>query len=353
MPPLPDNPAGFDLSSLDWSELETNLILLLTFLEQIGGNRYDGVGGSITELTIASGVVTPTVGYHLIDTESDAASDDLTRIDAANLEEGQIIVLQQANISRDVTIKHNVAGDGKISMPHGADWNMQDKASVLVLQLRGTTPNRFWDVLHRGWGNSQAAIDERDAFLGIGGRVFAGSSGSWTAPGGVTTIYARGVGGGGGGGGGSNGITDASAGGDGGDTLIDISGGANLATFAGGKGGGGGYLTGRGGVPPTGSSGGVHGADYIALYTTGKGGEARPTSLGDYGKGGRGGDTLLANTGGSGASGSVTLDQYQVLTVTPGTTYDITIGAAGALGARSGASQDGSVGVAGGLLIEW
>src|SRR5690606_3555049 len=62
-----------------------------------------------TELTIASGVITITstlpIVYHMVDTESDAASDDLDTISGGI--DGQRLVLRTVTGSRDVTVKNN------------------------------------------------------------------------------------------------------------------------------------------------------------------------------------------------------------------------------------------------------
>lgn len=58
--------------------------------------------GSFSELTIASGVITVTTSAHTVDTESDAASDDLDSISGGTT--GQILVLRAANGGRTVNL---------------------------------------------------------------------------------------------------------------------------------------------------------------------------------------------------------------------------------------------------------
>lgn len=357
-PTLPTLASGpFDQSERLFSELETNHNSIMEVLRQVPGLEYDGTGGSITELTIATGSITPTHGYHLVDTEADAAADTLSLIAPDNFEVGRMLMIQQDTIGRKVTVEHANGAEGEIILNDGNDWNMRDKAALLVVQLRGTAPNRFWNEVMRVYGNTQDAIDERMAAQGIIKRLWYEADDSFTWPQGYTTAHMRGVGGGGGGGGASDGTTGGGNGGDGGDTLVDENGGGNLATFEGGKGGGGGQTSatynGAGGSPAGGSAGGVSGRDAISTSLTSPGGEARPTSLGDFGKGGRGGNGGGAGGGGGGASGSVTLDQFQIITGTPGTLYDVTIGAAGTAGAQGGSGPAGLVGIKGALLIEF
>lgn len=64
-------------------------------------------------LTIASGSITPTGTYHLVDTEGAAASDDLDTI--ASPTNGQHLILRTANSSRDVV----VTNAGNIVTPTG------------------------------------------------------------------------------------------------------------------------------------------------------------------------------------------------------------------------------------------
>ena len=59
-------------------------------------------------LVIASGSITPTRGFHRIDTEGATSTDDLTTIVTTNIPEGARLVLMSTNNTRDITIKHNV-----------------------------------------------------------------------------------------------------------------------------------------------------------------------------------------------------------------------------------------------------
>jgi hypothetical protein len=78
-----------------------------------GGTLNDINVGAATELTIAAGVVTATKTYHTIDTEADAASDDLDTINGGSV--GDFLIIRAANGSRDVVVKHgtgNIKGGG-------------------------------------------------------------------------------------------------------------------------------------------------------------------------------------------------------------------------------------------------
>lgn len=88
----------------------------------IEGIKFENTGVAFPdagELTISSGAITVTGTYHTVDTESDAASDDLDTINGN--EDGFVVVLQTENDSRDVTIKH---GTGNINLSDGADFTL-------------------------------------------------------------------------------------------------------------------------------------------------------------------------------------------------------------------------------------
>ena len=70
--------------------------------------------GSFSEVTIASGAITVTSSVHAVDTESDAASDDLDTINGGS--NGSILTLRSVTGAREVTLKDStgnlkLAGD--------------------------------------------------------------------------------------------------------------------------------------------------------------------------------------------------------------------------------------------------
>ena len=74
-----------------------------------------------TELTIATGVVTITQGHHTIDTEADAATDDLDTING--LAADMVYLLRPADTARTVVFKH---GTGNIYCVGGSDITCDD-----------------------------------------------------------------------------------------------------------------------------------------------------------------------------------------------------------------------------------
>lgn len=87
--------------------------------------------GSPTELTIAAGVITRTKGYHTVDTQADAATDDLDTINGGVI--GDILILQAANDARSIVIKD---GTGNILMP--ADMILDNTEDIEMLLFDGT-----------------------------------------------------------------------------------------------------------------------------------------------------------------------------------------------------------------------
>lgn len=87
------------------------------------------------ELTIASGVITITHnkdGRYSVDTEADAASDDLDSI-AGTVAEGTIIVLYPADSARTVVVVHSV----NIALNAGIDFTMNHALDNIMLMSRG------------------------------------------------------------------------------------------------------------------------------------------------------------------------------------------------------------------------
>lgn len=91
------------------------------------------------ELTIATGAVTIVQSQHTIDTEDDAATDDLDTINGGT--KGQVLIISTADSARDVVLKH---GTGNIITPNGADITLYTTNDRATLQYDGTN----WLFLH-------------------------------------------------------------------------------------------------------------------------------------------------------------------------------------------------------------
>lgn len=85
-----------------------------------------------SELTIAGGIVTATNSLHAIDTEADAASDDLDTINGTV--NGQMLVVYAADSARTVVLKD---GTGNLKLP--GDVTLDNVEDVVMLINRGGT----------------------------------------------------------------------------------------------------------------------------------------------------------------------------------------------------------------------
>lgn len=113
-----------------------------------------------TELTIATGAITPTTQHHTVDTEGDAATDDLTTIHTLT---GWLYV-RLANAARVVTLKHGTSAN-QIACPGGTDVEMQANAEYLLHRSTASDP---WRIVGGVGGMNRSVYDptgvEGDAF---------------------------------------------------------------------------------------------------------------------------------------------------------------------------------------------
>jgi hypothetical protein len=88
--------------------------------------------GDDSELTISSGAITVTQGYHNVDTESDASSDDLDTINGGAT--GEIIILRATDSARTVVVKHQT---GNIALDGSADFSLTHAWDRIMLVWHG------------------------------------------------------------------------------------------------------------------------------------------------------------------------------------------------------------------------
>lgn len=84
------------------------------------------------ELTIATGAITVTGVKHTIDTEADAASDDLDTINGGS--DGQVLFIRANNDARTVVLKHNT---GNIYCTGLADITLDNYSDTIALDYSG------------------------------------------------------------------------------------------------------------------------------------------------------------------------------------------------------------------------
>lgn len=296
---------------------------------------------AFTELTISSGVVVPTSCAFTVDTEGNAGSDNLDKIQITNLRDGSYITVRPENIARVVTIRHMQGGSGQIHLASTGTYILNAVNSAIILQLKGTT----WYEVARVSGSTMSG-ENQERF---------NSSGTFTVPTGVTKIFVSGIGGGGGGGGGAGSEDNPGNGANGSSgSLSSLSGSISFSV----SGGSGGY----GATSPQGAEdreqGGGPGQNAY-INSGGHGGAASASPFGARGSGGHGGRGGTGATsgdlgGGGGGGGGVGASSQRVeYSVTPLAELSVIIGAGGAGGAGGGNGSAGSNGTAGTILIEW
>lgn len=89
--------------------------------------------GSGSNLTIASGSVTPTQGFHDIDTEGAAASDDLDTIVNTGIDTGSLLLLRAVSSSRTVVLK-----DGTGNLALAGNFSLTDRDDTILLVRTST-----------------------------------------------------------------------------------------------------------------------------------------------------------------------------------------------------------------------
>lgn len=105
------------------------------------GEPCDGDGGLIRgigpELTIDTGVITPTHSFHPVDTEGDAANDDIDTIAGTNALAGDTLILQSVDAARD---SRAVNGADNIITRSGVNLTLNNTGQRLEFHFDGT----FW-----------------------------------------------------------------------------------------------------------------------------------------------------------------------------------------------------------------
>lgn len=80
-----------------------------------------------TELTISGGEITVTQSFHTVDTEGDAASDDLDTISGGS--EGDILIIARQAVGRAIVVKD---GTGNLALSGDFDLNANNDRLMLI-----------------------------------------------------------------------------------------------------------------------------------------------------------------------------------------------------------------------------
>lgn len=117
-------------------------------------NQQPGVQAE-TEFTISGGSIAPTVTIISVDTESDAASDNLDTIDPSNLHTDAILFLHINNASRSVVLRHGQGGTGQIITSDAADITLDATTKWLILHY--DSANTQWLEMFRSFSGSSSS----------------------------------------------------------------------------------------------------------------------------------------------------------------------------------------------------
>ena len=178
-PPSNDG-ATTDANKIKWSTIKEKLPdPIKTLVEAINtqnvsafgkginadNDERNTIGGNIaytsSELTISSGVVTQTRAHHTIDTESDASTDDLDRLNNSSADAGTICWLRQEASGRAVTVKHQGgSGDGQFNLTNSEDFTLGANGVLTVIRV-----STSWYEIAR---SSAATAAPRSYLAGLG-----------------------------------------------------------------------------------------------------------------------------------------------------------------------------------------
>ena len=157
--------------------MDTHVKDNLTFL------KSNTAWATALELTIAAGVITKSQSHHTVDTEADAATDDLDTINGCT--EGEVFLLRPAHTDRTVVLKH---GTGNIQLPGGQDYSMTttemaalcfyNGTKVLVIGIVGLSPHAS---THQDAGGDEISVVGLSGELADRQKSKVGDSGlGWT-----------------------------------------------------------------------------------------------------------------------------------------------------------------------------
>lgn len=146
-------------------EFKAGLEAMLAATKQI-----PGAGVAELAITIAGGSITPagSGGALVIDTESSAASDDLTNIVQTNYPDSSMLLLRNANAARTVIVKHAATGAGQIFLERSADYYLDDTKNRLLLQRRGTD---WYEVMRNPPRLAMPGTDKSSSFTATRGDI--------------------------------------------------------------------------------------------------------------------------------------------------------------------------------------
>ena len=313
----------------------------------IGKTAYKDAG----ELTLATGAITITGTAHTIDTEADAASDDLDTITGGA--DGEILILRIEDAARVITIKD---GTGNIQTPNGGDIILDGISKTVALQ---------YDLALTAWVVLSSPASTGVSYLETVVYTSSGSFAKASYPGGSKIKIRLTASGGGGAGSGTaqnNCFGGSGAAGGSSEKWVDFSALSASETVTIGAAGSAGAASGNGGTG---------GTTIFGAHTTATGGAGGSTSASSGARaiGGVGSSGDININGGSGSSSNGTENNAMSVGVGGGSIWG-TGGSNGAFGtsgnagaaygsgggsgsrAGAGAAQTGAAGKTGIIIVD-
>jgi len=126
-------------------------------------------GSASSELTIAAGSITPTTGFHSVDTQTDAASDELDNILTTNLDEGSPLIIYAEDDARTVVLKHESGGAGQLHLIDDIDYSLDDVEKFIIFLRIGTDWYEVFRNYHSASTTEQGVVElatEAEALVG-------------------------------------------------------------------------------------------------------------------------------------------------------------------------------------------
>ena len=169
--PPPDDGSETPANQTFWATIKTKITDPIKVLAEainsactaFGGKSFNCddavqnvVAGSLAlasdELTIATGSITVDRSHHTVDTEGDAATDNLANILTTSVADETVLILRAANTARTVVLKHEATGAGQMHLEQDADYSLDTAEKFITLMLIGTD----WYEVNRSAGFSVA-----------------------------------------------------------------------------------------------------------------------------------------------------------------------------------------------------
>lgn len=137
-------------------------------IAEIPGMSADG-----DPLVIATGVITPSLGSHRVDTEAAATADDLTNIDPTAVPDGRWLLIRATDPARVVTVRHGAAGIGQILLADGQPYVLSAARQFLALKLT----NNIWEEVFRSIAGDLGTAAKKNTGTASGNVPVLGSTG--------------------------------------------------------------------------------------------------------------------------------------------------------------------------------